>query len=55
MSDRVAVIRKTFTLTTKDVETIEMIRKRCGFVNDSEIIRAVLRFYADHAPCLKQP
>jgi len=49
------VIRKTFTLTTKDVDIIELIRQRCGFVSDSEIIRAVLRFYAEHAPCLKQP
>jgi len=49
------LIRKTFTLTEKDVEIIETIRERCGFVSDSEIIRAVLRFYAEHAPCLKQP
>jgi Arc/MetJ-type ribon-helix-helix transcriptional regulator len=48
------LIRKTFTLTEKDVEIIETIRDRCGFVSDSEIIRTVLRFYAEHSQCLKR-
>jgi len=49
-----AVVRKTFTLTEKDIATLKMIIERCGFVSDSEALRAILRFYAEHAPCLKQ-
>ena len=47
------VVRKTFTLTTKDVEIIETVRERCGYVSDSEALRAILRFFYEHAPCLK--
>ena len=53
MSDKVAVIRKTFTLTEKDVQIIRDAIKKCGFVSDSEALRAILRFYAEHASCLK--
>ena len=47
------LIRKTFTLTEKDVATLKAIVEKCGFVSDSEALRAVLRFYAEHAQCLK--
>ena len=48
-----AVVRKTVTLTEKDIATLKMIIERCGFVSDSEALRAILRFYAEHAACLK--
>jgi len=47
------VIRKTFTLTERDIEVIKTAMERCGYVNDSEALRAIIRFYAEHAPCLK--
>jgi capsule polysaccharide modification protein KpsS len=52
--NKVAVIRKTFTLTQKDIEIIESIRGRCGFVSDSEALRHIIRFYAEHAPCMSR-
>jgi len=55
MSDRVAVIRKTFTLTERDMETIRRAVERCGFVSESEALRAIIKFYAEHAVCVKQP
>jgi metal-responsive CopG/Arc/MetJ family transcriptional regulator len=50
-----AVIRKTITLTEKDVATLKMIIEKCGFVSDSEAVRAAIKFYAEHAACVKQP
>jgi len=47
------IIKKTFSLTAKDVEIIETVRERCGYVSDSEALRAILRFFYEHAPCLK--
>jgi len=49
-----AVVRKTFTLTEKDVATLKMIIEKCGFVSDSEALRAIIRFFADRAPCMSQ-
>jgi Arc/MetJ-type ribon-helix-helix transcriptional regulator len=48
------VIRKTFTLTAKDIEIIKTAMQRCGYVSDSEAIRAIIRFYFEHAPCFRQ-
>jgi hypothetical protein len=48
------VIRKAFTLTEKDLEIIKMAVEKCGFVTDSEALRAIIRFYAEHAPCISQ-
>ena len=53
MSDKTAVIRKTFTLTERDVQIIRDAIKKCGYVSDSEALRAIIRFYAEHAQCLK--
>ena len=53
MSDKVAVIRKTFTLTEKDLQILKSAVERCGFVSDSEALRHIIRFYAEHAQCLK--
>ena len=54
MSDKTTVIRKTFTLTERDIQVIRDAVKKCGFVSDSEALRAILRFYAEHAPCMSQ-
>jgi hypothetical protein len=48
------IIRRSFTLTTKDMEMIKLIREKCGFVSDSEALRAVLRFFYERAPCMSQ-
>ena len=47
------IVRRGVSLTERDLQIIESIRERCGFVSDSEVIRAALRFYAEHAQCLK--
>ena len=47
------VIRRSFSLTEKDVETIKLVVERCGFVSDSEALRAIIRYFAEHAQCLK--
>jgi len=47
------VIRKSFTLTDRDIEVIKLTVEKCGFVSDSEALRAIIRFYFEHAPCLK--
>ncbi len=47
------IVRKSFTLTEKDIAIIKSAVEKCGFVSDSEALRAILRFYAEHAPCLK--
>ena len=47
------IVRKTFTLTERDVAIIRDVIKKCGYVSDSEALRAILRFYSEHAPCLK--
>ncbi len=48
------VIRKTFSLTPKDLEIIDRVVKECGFVSDSEALRAIIKFFEQHAPCLKE-
>lgn len=47
------VVRKTFTLTEKDVEMLKQAVEKCGYVSDSEALRAIIRFYAEHAQCLR--
>jgi hypothetical protein len=49
------LIRRSFTLSEKDVATLKMITERCGFVTESEALRAAIKFYAEHASCVKQP
>ena len=50
-----ALIRKTITLTEKDVATLKMIIEKCGFVSESEALRAAIRYFSENAPCLKRP
>jgi Arc/MetJ-type ribon-helix-helix transcriptional regulator len=47
------IIRRSFTLTEKDVEIIKVAVEKCGFMNDSEALRAMIKFYAEHARCFK--
>jgi Arc/MetJ-type ribon-helix-helix transcriptional regulator len=47
------IVRKSFSLTQRDVEIIRQIVDKCGYVSDSEALRAALRYFAEHAPCLK--
>jgi len=47
------VIKKTFTLTEKDIAVIKSAVEKCGYVSDSEALRAIIKFYAEHAQCLK--
>ena len=47
------VVRRSFTLTEKDIEILKSAIERCGYVSDSEALRAIIRFYAEHAQCLK--
>jgi len=47
------VVRRSFTLTEKDVALIKSVVEKCGFVSESEALRAIIRFFAEHAPCLK--
>ena len=49
------VVRRSFSLTEKDLEVIKLAVERCGFVSDSEALRTIIRFYAEHAQCLKSP
>ena len=53
MSENKIIVRKTFTLTERDIQIIRDAVKKCGFVSDSEALRAILRFYEEHASCLK--
>jgi uncharacterized membrane protein len=48
------VVRRNFSLSAKDLELIEMIRERCGYVTDSEALRAIIRYFAEHALCMKR-
>ena len=54
MSENKTIVRKTFTLTERDIQVIRDAVKKCGFVSDSEALRAILRFYAEHASCMSQ-
>ena len=47
------VVRRSFSLTERDLQILKSAIERCGYVSDSEALRAIIRFYAEHAPCLK--
>jgi Arc/MetJ-type ribon-helix-helix transcriptional regulator len=47
------VIRKTFSLTEKDIQILKSVIEKCGYVSDSEALRAIIRFFEQHASCLK--
>jgi len=47
------IVRKSFTLTDKDIEILKNAVEKCGYVSDSEALRSIIRFFYEHAPCLK--
>ena len=53
MSENRNIVRKTFTLTERDIQIIRDAIKKCGFVSDSEALRAIIKFFEQNAPCLK--
>lgn len=46
-------VRKTFTLSELDLAIIKIAVKKCGFLSESEAIRAMIKHFADNMPCLK--
>ncbi|MFZ8810583.1 MAG: hypothetical protein ACO2PN_21055 [Pyrobaculum sp.] len=48
------IIRKTFTLTEKDIEIIKEVVRKCNYISDSEALRAIIRFFEEHAPCMSR-
>ena len=47
------VIKRGFSLTERDMEILRLVVKKCGFVSYSEALRHIIRFFEQHAPCLK--
>jgi Arc/MetJ-type ribon-helix-helix transcriptional regulator len=52
--DMARIVRRSFSLTEKDLEIIRVVVEKCGFVSDSEALRAIIRFFEQHAPCMSQ-
>jgi hypothetical protein len=50
--EKTGLIKKTFSLTDQDIKLIKFVKKTCGFVSDSEALRAMIRFFANNAPCM---
>ena len=53
--DGVKVVRKSFTISEIDLVVIKTAVRRCGFFSDSEALRAIIKYFAENAPCLKAP
>jgi Arc/MetJ-type ribon-helix-helix transcriptional regulator len=49
------IVRRSFSLTQRDLEIIKMAVEKCGFVSDSEALRNIIRYFEEHAQCLKSP
>jgi len=47
------IVKRSFSLTPKDLEIIKQAVERCGYVSESEALRAIIKFFEQHAPCLK--
>ena len=45
-------IKKTFVLSEVDLAIIKAAVKKCGYFSDSEALRAMIKHFADNAPCL---
>lgn len=50
---RGASVRKSFTLSELDLAIIKLVVNKCGFLSESEAIRAMIKYFADNAPCVK--
>jgi AraC-like DNA-binding protein len=48
------IVKRSFSLTEKDLQIIKSVAERCGYVSDSETLRAMIKFFAEHAPCMSQ-
>ena len=46
-------IKKTFVLSEVDVAVVKAAVKKCGYFSDSEALRAMIKYFADNAPCLR--
>jgi len=46
-------IKKTFALSEVDLAIIKAAVNKCGYFSDSEALRAMIKHFADNAPCLK--
>ena len=53
MTKEKRVIRKNFSLTERDLEIIKLVVEKCGYLSDSEALRAIIKFFEQNAPCLK--
>ncbi|MFZ8810370.1 MAG: hypothetical protein ACO2PN_19975 [Pyrobaculum sp.] len=47
------VIKRSFSLTERDLEIIKCVVEKYGFVSDSEALRYIIRHFSEHAQCLK--
>jgi Arc/MetJ-type ribon-helix-helix transcriptional regulator len=48
------VVKRSFSLTQKDIEIIRLAVEKCGFVSESEALRNMIRYFAEHAPCMSR-
>jgi len=48
------VVKRSFSLTERDMEILRLVVEKCGFVSDSEALRHIIRFFEQHAPCMSQ-
>lgn len=53
--DGVKTVKKSFTISELDLAVIKAAVKNCGFISDSEALRAIIKHFAETAPCLKAP
>ena len=51
--EKTRTIKKTFVLSEVDLAVIKTAVKKCGYFSDSEALRAIIKYFADNAPCLK--
>ena len=42
------VVRRSFSLTPKDLEIIKTVVEKYGFVSESEALRYIIRYFAEH-------
>jgi len=48
-------VRKSFTISELDAATIKTVMRRCGYFSESEALRAIIKYFAENAPCIKTP
>jgi hypothetical protein len=53
--DGAKTVKKSFTISELDLAVIKTAVRRCGFLSDSEALRAIIKHFAETAPCLKAP